>query len=77
MKYLKNPIVELNGVKCVLWYDMDEYKLADCVHATPVEDWERIVKEYGYDVDAFYDRHNIFFYTYDELKECMEELLDE
>lgn len=72
---LVDSIVEINNEKYVLWFFEDEYKLYSCIHATPVEDWEKLQDEFGDDDMEYYCQFSsIFIYNYDELKENIEAL---
>jgi len=71
---LIDSIVEINNEKYVLWFFEDEYKLESCIHATPLEDWEKLQDEFGDDMEYYCQFGSIFIYNYDELKENIEEL---
>lgn len=71
---LVDSIVEINNEKYVLWYYEDEYKLESCIHATPLEDWEKLQQEFGDDMDYYCQFVGIFIRDYDELKEDIEAL---
>lgn len=72
MNYIKNITVEINGEEYVLWHHEDEYKVADSLHLTKLKDWEKLEKEYPDDMDRYY-RFSAFVYSYDEIKESIEE----
>ena len=69
-----DSIVEINGIKYVLWHYMDEYKVNESVHATPLEDWVKLQKEYGDDMEYYCEFAGIFVWDYDDLKESIEEM---
>lgn len=73
----KDSIVEIDGEKYVLWHYLDEYKVNESVHATPLEDWEKLQKEYEDDMEYYQEFGGIFIYTYDDLKESIEEMLED
>lgn len=75
---LINAIVEIKGEKYVLWHYIDAYKVNESIHATKLEDWEKLYKDYEDDMDCHYNEFvGIFIYTYDDLKESIEEIREE
>ena len=75
---LIDAIVEINGEKYVLWHYMDAYKVNESIHATPLKDWEKLYKEYEDDIESnFNEFGGIFIYSYDDLKESIEEMKEE
>ena len=76
IKMMIDAIVEIKGEKYVLWHYLDAYKVNDSVHATPLKDWEKLQKEYDDDMDYYTEFAGIFVYTYDDVKEMIEEDLE-
>lgn len=76
MSCLINLVVELNGKKYICWYYEDEYDMETALHLTPIEDWEKLQKEYPDEMDRYY-QFSGFIYSYDEIKESIEEMSEE
>lgn len=75
---LVDAIVEIKGEKYVLWHYIDAYKVNESIHATKLEDWKKLHKEYEDDMECHYSQFGgIFIYTYNDLKESIEEMREE
>ena len=69
-----DSIVEINGIKYVLWHYINAYKVNESINATPLKDWMKLQKEYGEDMEYFCEFAGIFVRDYDKLKESIEEM---
>ena len=74
---LVDSIVEIKGEKYVLWHYIDAYKVNESLHATPLKDWKKLQKEYEEDMEYYCQFSGIFIWSYNDLKESIEEGLDE
>lgn len=73
-----DAIVEIKGEKYVLWHHFDAYKVNESIFATPLKDWEKLQNEYEeFMEDSYCQFSSIGIVFYDDLKEMIEEVLEE
>jgi hypothetical protein len=72
-----DSVVEIKGENYVLWHYIDAYKVNESIFATPLKDWERLQKEYEEDMETYCQFSSIFICSYEDMKESIEEGLDE